>query len=710
MFILVSMAVLTPALALAAQPPDDDDDERVRPETEVVITARRLDVARETIEPSLGASTYSLTNDAVENRPGGETTNLGQILLQVPGVAQDGSGRLLVRGSRGAVQYRINNVIIPEGIADFGERLSTRLADRVQLITGALPAQYGLRVGGVVNIITKSGTYQEGGQAEIYGGSHGEIEPAFEWSGSAGPTSIFASGSYLRSNVGLSSPDGSAHPRHDGTSQIEGFAFADHVIDEDSRISLIFGTSNERFQIPNVRGLDALTYTAPGPFQRPLVVAGTGSFPSEQLDGDQSENSQYGILTYLRTGERMTVQASLFARYSAMASRPDELGSLLYAGISRSGSESDSATGLQLEGSYKLGETNTLRAGVIASSDWERSNVRSVVLPVNALGQQLTDQPVAYVRRSAEQRTQASAFLQDEWKPFDRVTVNFGLRLDNITGDGGGTRLSPRTSVVWAGPAGTTAHAGYARYFVPAPQEPGSVSTFAGTTGALPGTMATPIRPETDNYYDIGVQQTFGGLTLGLDGYWRDAQNLIDERPSGSPLVRQVFNYDQGRIRGLEFSLTYADGPFSAWGSLAIARGVARRIASNQFYFTPAELAHIDSHYIHLDSDQTYTASGGASYRLGPLKLSGDFTYGSGYRRTPPGAAPNSSHLPGHMQVDVAAVYRLKGLRDRPLDLRLDVMNLFDRRYEIRDGDGVGALLPQWGPRRGFFVGLEQAF
>jgi outer membrane receptor for ferrienterochelin and colicins len=176
----VLLIALAPVRALAAEP-DDDDEATAGPVTEVVVTARRLDTARANVEPSLGASTYTLSNVAVERLPGGETTNLSQVLLQTPGVTQGGSGQLHVREDRGDLQYRINNVALPEGLSDFGQILSPRLADRIELVTGALAAQYGLQVAGIVNITTKSGVYQNGGQAEIYGGSHGEIEPAFEY-------------------------------------------------------------------------------------------------------------------------------------------------------------------------------------------------------------------------------------------------------------------------------------------------------------------------------------------------------------------------------------------------------------------------------------------------------------------------------------------------------------------------------------------------
>ena len=38
------------------------------------------------------------------------------------------------------------------------------------------------------------------------------------------------------------------------------------------------------------------------------------------------------------------------------------------------------------------------------------------------------------------------------------------------------------------------------------------------------------------------------------------------------------------------------------------------------------------------------------------------------------------------------------------------MINLFDEKYEIRDGGGVGVFAPQWGPRRGFFLGLSKTF
>ena len=46
----------------------------------------------------------------------------------------------------------------------------------------------------------------------------------------------------------------------------------------------------------------------------------------------------------------------------------------------------------------------------------------------------------------------------------------------------------------------------------------------------------------------------------------------------------------------------------------------------------------------------------------------------------------------------------------RSTAVRLDVINLFDNTYQIRNGTGVGVGAPQYGQRRTFLVRLEQKF
>src|SRR5437588_10426977 len=97
------------------------------------VIAKQLDIARNQIQPSLGASVYQFRRPAIENQPQGDNAPLNHVLLQAPGVAQDSFGQLHVRGDHANLQYRLNGVQLPEGINLFGQTLETRLAHSVAL-------------------------------------------------------------------------------------------------------------------------------------------------------------------------------------------------------------------------------------------------------------------------------------------------------------------------------------------------------------------------------------------------------------------------------------------------------------------------------------------------------------------------------------------------------------------------------------------------
>ena len=97
----------------------------------ITVTATRLDEARSTIQPSLGATTLRL-HAAQPSTPCRRASNapLNQVLLRAPGVVQDSFGQLHVRGDHGNLQYRLDGVQLPEGLSLFSNVLATRYAER----------------------------------------------------------------------------------------------------------------------------------------------------------------------------------------------------------------------------------------------------------------------------------------------------------------------------------------------------------------------------------------------------------------------------------------------------------------------------------------------------------------------------------------------------------------------------------------------------
>ena len=71
----------------------------------------------------------------------------------------------------------------------------------------------------------------------------------------------------------------------------------------------------------------------------------------------------------------------------------------------------------------------------------------------------------------------------------------------------------------------------------------------------------------------------------------------------------------------------------------------------------------------------------------------------------------NTNLLPSYTQVNVGISQDFNIVApNKPTTLRFDVVNLFDKVYEIRDGTGIGVFAPQFGPRRGFSAGITQKF
>src|SRR5579862_2833276 len=133
-----------------------------------VTVVGHLNEARSQIVPNLGATAYTINAAQIEAQSQGANAPFNQLILRAPGVAEDSAenGDLHVRGEHANLQYRINGVLLPEGLSGFGLELDPRFVENMEFITGSLPAQYGFRTAGVVDIKTKNGAAESGGDVE----------------------------------------------------------------------------------------------------------------------------------------------------------------------------------------------------------------------------------------------------------------------------------------------------------------------------------------------------------------------------------------------------------------------------------------------------------------------------------------------------------------------------------------------------------------
>jgi outer membrane receptor protein involved in Fe transport len=668
-------------------------------ELNAFVVTGELDRAREATVPSLGASLYQIDRVQILALPEGANNAFSQVLLQVPGMVQDSFGQLHLRGEHANLQYRIDEVLLPESVGGFGQELDPRFIDTVSVLTGSLPAQYGFRTAGIVDIHTKSGANARGGDVSLYGGSHDTIHASFESGGASGPFDYFVTGSILSNNLGIENPTASRAALHDRTQQAKGFGYFSYLLDPTSRFTLLLSGSTADFQIPD------------NPGQTPAFsLQDVPAFDSASLQEKQREDSGYAVVSYQKTTSAVSAQAAVFTRTSSVKFTPDAAGDLIFNGIASRVQRDIVTSGLQSEFRWSAAETHTLRGGFLASVERGTTDTVDLVFPADATGRQTATGPFALADQLHKRAYLYGAYAQDEWQPAEHWTVNYGLRADAVDAFVREGQLSPRLNVVFTPTDRTTWHLGYARYFTPPPLEllrSDSVARFAGTTNAPEVTIGSPVRSERAHYFDLGVTQKLtSAWSLGLDSYYKQSRDLLDEGQFGQALIYSPFNYQTGQVYGLELSANYAAGGFSAYGNVALNRATGRHIVSSEFLFGRDELDYIATHDVALDHDQRITASSGLTYKQTNAVWYADALYGTGLRR----GFANTGKLPAYATVNLGVDWRIWRTDRGALHLRIDVVNVFDEIYELRDGSGIGVGAPQFGARRGFFGGLAWKF
>ncbi len=709
----------------ASGPPAGSAPAPLTPE-EVTIEAKRLEAIGAAIEPQIGASTYTVDSKAIETQPGGENNTLNQVVLQMPGVTQDAesAGGIHVRNEMQPIEFRIDGIPLPTGLSFFGQGLSPRFASSVTLITGALPAEYGLATSGIVDIQTKNGLFAPGGEVTMYGGSYATLHPSAEYGGSVDGYNYYISGDLLSTNHGIDGVTPALTQIHDQSLQQHAFAYLDKIIDRDNRVTAILSQFSGSFEIPN----NPSTPTFPG--ISALNGIPVSAFDPAQLNEKQDETSQFGILSYLHSDLAADFRISAFTKYSTLDFRRDpSLADIVFNGVAQNASLKSFANGVQLDFSDRVAIDHTLRSGVLLEGERFTSRTDSWVLVQDGSASGIptfgttpaTSIPSEIPAGIGKTGWTYSAWLQDEWKVRPDLTVNYGARFDEVNQFVMGNQISPRVNTVWQATPTTVLHAGYANLFTPPPFQLGppqnliQFNDFNGTglttSGATPSTGNSPLKIERADLFDIGgEQELFRGLKIGLDGYYKFARNGIDFGQFGAPIITIPFNYRIVADTGVELTTRYDSGPFTYYGNLAIARQRAKGIDSGQFNFAPADLVTVDTIGIQTDHSQLMTASAGLSYLWLGTRFAIDLLAGTGARTTQPNGPINGATLPSWEQVNLGIVRQFETADAGAIKLRFDVINLFDESYLLRSSTSIGAFAPAFAPRRTFYAGVSKEF
>ncbi|HML11626.1 MAG TPA: TonB-dependent receptor [Stellaceae bacterium] len=657
----------------------------------IVIESSRLPNSGAGVSPT-GANVYTTTQGDIQNLPAGENTPVSDILTQMPGVAIDQNQQIHIRNTEGPqFQYNINGIMVPFDIntnPPFLNMFNATVVSRLDLITGILPSRYSYATGGVVDIETKDGCDNPGGQASLTFGQRTVLQPSIQDAGCDGKLSYYVSMLYDQGQTAFSSATPSPNPIHDFTNQGQGFASFSYPLTDITKLSVILSSAGSNNQLPNVPNLP----------QQFTLAGANNAMNSSSINSYLNFRDDLAIVTLKSTPSAdLSWQIAYAAHYISQEFKPDNAGELIFQGVASTASHDDLDNTLQGDLTYKTGN-HTLGAGFYLGEYRVIADDTSLVFPADANGNQISTTPITVVNNAHATNIVSGIYVDDLWQIDDRLKLNTGLRWDVLTGFTNNNQFDPTINLSWLATPDTTLHGGVARYMqIPSFQgiSPTASAAFAGTTAAGPNGVSTPLT-EDDYEVDAGVvHHLTPEITLAEDNYYELTRHYLDTGQFGVVPIFAPFNYDHGFIWGSEASISYKTDKFSAYANATLGRNLQKGVVTGQFNFPADELAFIDGHYIVLDHQPLIGASAGASYKLGPWTFNLDGVYSSGLRAD----FADLQKLPDVIQLNagIERDFNIPGIGK--ITDRITALNLLNRINLIRPAEGIGIFQAAYGPR-----------
>src|SRR5215212_9635349 len=204
------------------------------------------------IEPDRTSSDTDISQTVLERPLGASPSRaIESIVASTPGFVTDDNGRMHPRGSESQVQYVVDGVPITDNMsAIFSTSLDARTLRTVEVLTGGIPAEFGDKLAGVINVNTRSGleTPTQGGLS-FSGGSFSTGEVGADFSTHTQKFGFLTNLSATTSQRYLDPP--TIDNFHNFGRTGKGFFRLDYQFDQNNSLRGTFTFGGTNFQVPN---------------------------------------------------------------------------------------------------------------------------------------------------------------------------------------------------------------------------------------------------------------------------------------------------------------------------------------------------------------------------------------------------------------------------------------------------------------------------
>jgi outer membrane cobalamin receptor len=534
------------------------------------------------IDPSRTSTIYSIgqraITDQISTQPGRDLTDL---VNQTPGWLYEANGVLHPRGSEYDVQYVVDGLPLTQNRSPaFAPAANSDDVESMRVLTGGYPAEYGRKLGGVIEVSTKSSEPAGWhGQFNMSGGSFATFDSSAAIS--------YAKG---KDRFGLSA-DGFHTERYLDPPVLQN---STNRANADG-----FSGSYERDFSDRDRLRASVTHSAVG-----FLV------PNELV---QQQAGQRQDLANTETSGQIDFQHTISPSLLLILA-----GSVRDAGTRLSSNQASTPVIAFQDRGFREGYARADLAGHRGHHDW-KVGLDTILTPVHETLQYRITDPTQFDPGTQQELhfsdhrwdIEPAAYVQDQihWRNWN---VGAGLRFDHYGFVAHKSAWSPRLGISrYFSSLNLVIHASYDRVFQTPAVENLLLASSAQLDSVNPIVVRLPVQPARANYYEVGLTQAIlGKFRLDANVFRRDFRNYSDDDVLLDTGVSFPIAFASARIIGEEVRLEVPLWRgFSGYLSYANQTGIGQGpITGGLFLGSDAVSGLTDTSRFAVSQDQRNTA------------------------------------------------------------------------------------------------------